>query len=298
MKNIFTCFLLLGITYCCYAQDYVPMVVEGACWEIRVSDDITIPPPDDYFFRISITEDTLIGDLLYHAVDNGYSGFLREDSTEQKVYFFRGEAQGGPLVPQCDSLDVYETLLYDFSAEIGDTVYICYDSAYFYVVTDISEETYTYNVPEGYHYDFDAARVFRVDAHFAAYTGNLDIKEGIGAGFGPFIPFINLSGYEGYFEKYYRRDCSINVTVMDFKEIDVVCIPNPASNTLSIRGSQYFNLKNVDIYNVAGQVERKEIFLDRDYLIDLTNLKNGLYFIIGFNENDERIFRKKIIKME
>ncbi|MGK0365098.1 MAG: hypothetical protein ACI85O_002162 [Saprospiraceae bacterium] len=195
MKNIFTCLLFLGITFFCKAQDYVPMVVEGACWKMRVWDDITIPPPEDYFFDIVITEDSIINDLLYYSVDGGNSGFLREDTVEQKVYFLRGETEGGPLIPQCDSLDVYETLLYDFSADVGDTVFVCRDSAYYYIVMDILQQVYTYNVPQGNYYEFDTARVFRVEAQLGASEGELDIYEGIGAGFGPFTPFQNSSSY-------------------------------------------------------------------------------------------------------
>ena len=98
---------------CCtglWAQQYAPLLEPNKIWTVESSDRIILPPE---IFQLTYRDigDTTINGTVYR---NMVGAFLREEVLEQKVY-----ALG-------DQNSDEECLLFDFSAEVGDSVDLCY----------------------------------------------------------------------------------------------------------------------------------------------------------------------------
>ena len=73
----------------------------------------------------------------------------------------------------------------------------------------------------------------------------------------------------------------------------ILIYPNPATQFIQIKGS--LNDANISIFNVMGQnVINKNIKNSESVLIDIGNLKQGLYFITIYQEG--KFLTRKIIK--
>ena len=135
MKHLAIVALGLFLTSALFSQTpYLPMVVEGATWVQRTTDDQFGVPQQ---FAVRIMEDTVIENMTYRklysipldVLDNTVAdlsqkflhGFLRED-TIQKQVFFRSAAL---LSAICNEAIGDEVLLYEFSVGQGDTTHIC-----------------------------------------------------------------------------------------------------------------------------------------------------------------------------
>lgn len=106
MKKIF---LFLSLSVCCLAmQAYMPLVKNG---HIRTDFGIAANMGDNSVYyateKYLFAGDTLIEGKTYH---NCGSYLLREETENQKVYLFVTDS-------------AKEFLLYDFSAEVGDSIY-------------------------------------------------------------------------------------------------------------------------------------------------------------------------------
>ena len=109
MKGIITSlFLILPILL--LAQFYAPLLEPQKVWTVEYADYVIIPPEVEqkqfYYVR-----DTIINNTTYGVY--GPNVFLREDTINQKVYF----------IETLNASD--ECLLYDFSAQPGDTINNC-----------------------------------------------------------------------------------------------------------------------------------------------------------------------------
>ncbi len=82
-------------------------------------------------------------------------------------------------------------------------------------------------------------------------------------------------------------------TIHDKAQEQVKIYPNPTSDFITIL--QEFQNSKVAIYNVSGSLISQQEMTSRNNVIDVQNLKNGMYFIKITNDRGKSI-SKKIIK--
>jgi len=91
-----------------FSQDYKKTVVEDREWTITIEHGMG--SVSCLFYHIS--SDTLIGDKVYHKVESEHyeasRGLVREDTIEQKVYYWSNDS-------------ISERLVVDYQLEKGDT---------------------------------------------------------------------------------------------------------------------------------------------------------------------------------
>ena len=147
-KFIFISFLLLGNVFAnAQAWKYHPMPDSNAVWRVDWSSSSHCWPPSLYSkYQYTIGMDTTIGIKTYKKIFRSgragmcggsagsyiynYAGGMRQDTINKKVYFI------------CPNYST-DTLLYDFSLHIGDTLHT----------------VYIFNGPNGYFNQVNSSRL-------------------------------------------------------------------------------------------------------------------------------------------
>ena len=228
---------------------------------------------------------------------NHLEGGIREDTTLKKVYF-------------TDFID--EMVLYDFSLDIGDTIFYSIPSSgidYYKVVQDkysviVSGQMRNMFYLKNSLYNFDDYWI-----------------EGIGSvyRFGllyPIKPYIVMDGSTPYFGcfshdsiTYINENACISscpcswwiVNTDDFLETATVIevIPNPFSDIITVKSSNAFiSFIKVEIFNSIGsRIVNKSLNQSNEINIDVSSLPNGIY-ILKTTYNSSYTSVQKIIKYE
>ena len=253
--------------------------------------------------------DTIINEKLYSKlfefsdtlllVENirGYIGALRNE--EQKVFF-------KPV-----NWEYSDILLYDFGAEVGDTVwhnaflnYFEFQNNEYYLVEHCMEQN-CFSTIKGITIENDR-KIFQV-----SYRGWWDGSwiEGIGCERGLLRSLITkfpmfMSPYDFILNCYKHNDtvkylnnpscnicfCSaLNITEKTyFDRINI--FPNPFKDIVNIEIPNNIKIKSINIYSIDG---KKTYFSDSRQL-NISNLKNGIYIINV--ETDKFNYKQLIIK--
>lgn len=96
------------------------------------------------------------------------------------------------------------------------------------------------------------------------------------------------NGVEGwYLDELYVYNCS-TLAVEDVKKQNGISVfPNPTSGFVTIQNKNNSNLKNVEIYNVAGQlVQRFNVSNAKNASLDMSQLMNGTYVLKVISETE------------
>jgi hypothetical protein len=124
-KKLLLSLVLMVFVISSKAQSYVPFPTAGATWRTYYYGTCSsMQPPDTSITEYSLTGDTITihGNTCYKLYSNTiyptlgpttYAGALREE--KKKIYFYNGP------IPE-------DTLLYDFNAVAGDSVYVFVDA--------------------------------------------------------------------------------------------------------------------------------------------------------------------------
>jgi hypothetical protein len=273
-----------------FAQDYeyVPFPTQDAIWS-------------EYYFsgeedgvsnyeRFALNgEDTTINNLVYKklylfydtvfSVSNAtYFGGIREDSTK-RIYFTR-EFQLHDAKPPYPWYEYEEIVLFDFSLNIGDTMFSVPNYDYmFLVVKDIDT--------------IQIANTYRKVFYFENYFW-LNWIEGIGSNMG--LLFIsgdlpnnglwgNLICFKQNNEVVYLNgnECMPLISgVQSFKgeTLGLEIYPNPASQIINITFPSN-ETGRFCVYNEIGKIVYKtEIYYANDLEITLPCLNSGLYHVV------------------
>ena len=88
-------------------------------------------------------------------------------------------------------------------------------------------------------------------------------------------------------------------TAIAYQESDHVKIyPNPASDKISLQGADLASVKRVAIKDLFGKTYYSENFSSSKNTIDISNLYDGVYFLMLYDENQKLIRTNKLVKRQ
>lgn len=268
-KTLFIAVLLALAATNLKAQDYEPIIQEGNEW--HTLDVIVSPgfPPYDHYTTLVhwISDDTLVEGVRYTKVLETRNG----EGTPRLAALLREE--NGKVWKRESSTDL---LLYDFTAQVGDTVRFG-DFAESFVVDSISIEQIggvdRKKIWFGLEYDITGEP-------YAIETWT----EGIGSDMGLLFSgwFYATGGYyqalcfhqngELLWQNEYYGTCMVDaVDEMDISPISLY--PNPTSDVVHIEGVE---AAEVLVYNSIGQLVKT---LQNSNEISAADLPEGLYLL-------------------
>lgn len=273
MKNVlFILTFIISILFGLHtsAQEYFPFPEENASWSLNNS---SWEPTFDYRSVLKIQGDTIISNVNYKMIVEKFPDWqnypsqdiikrlfalYRQDTINKKVYVIRVYLN-----------ETEEKLLYDFNENIGEIVSLP-GLAYFEYVDDT---TFTLEqINEVSMYDGTIRNKFKFRSvnhteiiHF--------VIEGIGSDQNPFGSQITYLYPENYgsvmlflkcftldeqliFVENDPTDCGdINIRVNTvFKNKELICYPNPASNYINFESPNSETIKHLRIFNSMGQL--------------------------------------------
>ncbi|MPM83593.1 hypothetical protein SDC9_130659 [bioreactor metagenome] len=275
MKTNFL-FLLLLFPLMTFGQQFESIVDTTKLWShMLVSPSWGGPPPNTATTNfVKFTTDTMPGSVQYKKVlsasDSAHlawtlAGLIREDATG-KVYYRNVQ-------------DTSEWLLYDFGAQVGDTVPVNISATvHVDMLVDSIDSVYIYNR-------------FRKRILFEnCYESWI---EGIGSTCGMLESgHSNLVGAQDFLLCFYKNDTLLysdsqfsfcyynNVGLPETEETKVRLYPNPVSGTsvLSIENKFAMEHAIVEIYSIAGEKLRvMNINPDGKMIIDGSAFASGIY---------------------
>lgn len=287
--NIYTIFALLLMTrsVAVYAQEYVPIIQEGNVWNTL---DVTVGMYNTYYNNVIwFSGDTIIDDVQYAKLMGTTNGgaphlfsVLREDNG--KVWERLNNQR--------------EILLYDFTANVGDTLWcgLWADEYHYNIVDSISIEhiggvdrkKFWFGLEYGWFGIITAAEIW---------------IEGIGSDLG-----LLYSGSAGICGAYYCTlcfhqndeliwqnpnydDCTFDAVVENIG-VKKVLYPNPTRGTIKMEAE---NIRNVAIYNDLGEIVFETETSGNTFEYDFRDKKSGLY-IMKVRMSDGSEFIERIIK--
>jgi len=130
-------------------------------------------------------------------------------------------------------------------------------------------------------------------------TGGNGINSGYGPGYFKLIDSNDNVVFENDGKFGYQANYHINVNPASSIEIykienEIVIFPNPVKDELTVFSSQ-FSVEGIEIFDVHGRNIQSKIYnLQSEYIIDVSKLTNGIYFINI--KTDKGIVYKKFIK--
>ncbi len=277
--------LMLAVAGLAKAQDYEPIIQEGNEW--HTLDVIVNPgfPPNHHYSTLIhwISDDTLVDGIRYTKVLETRNG----EGTPRLAALLREE--NGNVWKRESSTDL---LLYDFTAQVGDTVRFG-DFAESFVVDSISFEQIggvdRKKIWFGLEYDITGEP-------YAIETWT----EGIGSDMGLlFSGWYYVSG--GYYralcfhqngelvwQNEYYGTCMIDaVEEMDISPISLY--PNPTSEVVHIEGVE---AAEVQVYNSFGQLVKTVRDANE---ISVAGLAEGVY-LLRTVDADGKVYTNKITK--
>jgi len=297
-------FLLIGIltSLLTFSQEYYPFPDSSAIWN-EFSIHVEYPQNVASKTRYGIIGDTIIDNVtyskIYRLIDDTclnisnaeYFGAIREEN--KKIYTittYHGEQ---------------EILLYDFSKEVGDTIFSNSPEGYMaYPVVISSIDTIELN-------DGSNRRRYWLEGGYYSLLTECWI-EGFGSIHGLFSPVFdlmtnyyepNLSCFKQYESTVYLNNyscskcfCSLGTLIKDISGLQnkIQIYPNPFSDQLNIESK--YEYSEIRIYNSNGKIIQEFNRITYPIRIDLGELPIGLYLIqlIGKDIN----YTEKLLKKE
>ena len=267
------------------AQDYEPIIQEGNEW--HTLDVIVTPgfPPNDYYSTLVhwLSDDTLVDDVRYTKVLETRNG----EGTPRLATLLREET--GKVWKRKSATDI---LIYDFTAQVGDTLrFGDFQEFDYFVVDSISIEqiggTDRRKFWFGLEYDFMGEPV-------AIETWT----EGIGSDMGLLFSgwYYTTGGYykalcfhqneELVWQNDYYGTCMIDAVEEEVAPA-VSVYPNPASETVRIEG---IGPAEVQLHNALGQLVKT---VENTHEINVAGLPQGVY-LLRIRDEEGKVFTAKL----
>jgi len=293
-KTLLSLFLLLPFIVC---AQYFPLVKDGGIWR-QIDSHFPIMPGDYwllYKYQYQIKGDTTINGVDYKKLysmnydsllveDVEFFGSIREDSLK-RVYYLDKNTVNSPLGNNNDSTEI---LLYDFSLNIGDTIYMpaIYSEDSMQIVESIDSM-----LIEGQ---------WRKRINFQQTINSISKRtwvEGIGNLKGLFFPF--LFEFENYWILTCYEDNSIFWTNPEMTQNGISCFgvgiedntnnsslsldiyPNPCTNYIEFSFNKLQNQDfTITIFNSLGKIVMEELIyaVQESFKLNTNSFNSGLYY--------------------
>lgn len=290
MKKICRTFLILLAPFLVkvnVAQTYIPMAVDSAQWIVILRFEETPAPVDD-LWEYYAHGDTLVEGMHYIKIYKRYlevkqtgppfspiseyelTALMRDDIPEKKVYVI---PVAGSNYTGCD-LGV-ESLMCDFSLEIGDTVSSCLSGG------TLEYPYFIDNIGEIFRFGLNTRRFVIEDLGY--------FDEGIGSSHGlieaMFDPVKNVNNnlYRLSLGYYCRNTpCGLIVSTNDQPlPSDFSVYPNPANGEIYVQLPTNIppSVTKVEVFGANGRLVHKGIPGSNPYVFNAQNLARGFYLV-------------------
>lgn len=308
-KFTFLLFLAFGFTLHAQEAEYTPMFGEQYTGWYQYAD--LSEAGGKTTLKMYVDGDTtvagqtyykLVNDWYYASEDSTYTqmiGFFREDVTERKVY-----SLNSPTAIE------NETIYYDFSKDVGDTLRLGSDGGTILVVDSITNSVNlcdgTIEVNSRVFYlsnvnDEEAAIIWVEGvgsiAGLQAYYYGVDcdsLDEAMICKVTDNEIIYHFGGIEGF------EECAFEVETSNQQlpeELSLRIYPNPVQTDLRISGdpSELGNAR-YRIFSMTGKM-LKTGYLDynRETSLDVSTLQSGAYFIEIYNASKNLLTNKKFV---
>jgi len=303
IKVILTIILLSILFNKSYGQEYIRLINDTIYWDISAWEHGYIcqgysdsPPWRAYFNGDS---SMINGKVYYHMYSYGFIDLDGELPTCPP--FEIDTVPSGPIAyvrEEVENQTVYkyepwnndERLLFDFSLNIGDTLYESENFGYI-IVRDV----YPYETQDG---------IIRKMIVFEGGWGSM--LEGIGGPAGPYLdPFIAFGGgpwtmcvvstngiaIDG---GEYCFDFLTNLDESFAHNTKIEIYPNPCNDQVYIKNKE--EIIRVELYNMLGAVIYASIVHDNEYSLSVIGLKEGIY-VLRISDTSNAILQRKLIKI-
>jgi len=280
IKTILTLILVLGFNLSGNSQSYIKMLKENSLYNCY---DTYAGPPPHYSTLFRFSNDTTIGSDFYMQLESSpdsinWSGgyLLTEDTIKQQVHLRYN-----------DSL----YLIYDFSLEEGDTIFIFNPTCSFGPVEMIVTAVDSINLLGKYHKTLE-------------FTGGaIDWIEGIGDIFGILAPGNQLTGTMNTIVCYYFEDilvyknpwfteCFFHQVGLSENDIEAELVWE--NNIYKINSTK--RILQIAVYNSIGEIIFNKENRSRQFTINMQSQKTGMYLIkLLFEDNSQKTV--KIFKL-
>ncbi len=293
---------LVGILH---SQTYKPLVVEGNRWNVlkqteirflKCLDSNTIETTSITTEVFKISTDTTIGETVYKKLVSqtdtsskywNLVGFIREDIAAQQVYF---KEQSNYNI---------ETLLYDFSVNIKETVDISYYSC---IVDTIDSITINNELHKRIRFTNEADWIEGVGAINGLITSIIPRPL-----CGPSTIRTLLCSYNNNGLLYITDNKSLSKcfywgsvdegngvnSITDKEKFEI--FPNPASDYITIT-SENEHPFTVEVLSAQGYVLSSEYKAHSDIKIDLRSFVDGIYYVRILNDYQYTTYKLLVVK--
>lgn len=275
MKYFAVFILSLGLQFT-NAQNYTPLLSPQNTWTVEYVDYLQFP------YRIEKVTyrhegDTTINNHTYKIYGKEvwpFSGpaYLREDNTQKKVFQYSASSSE-------------ECVLYDFSAQAGDTLHLCH----FIIVIDSIGTTTLSNgdVRKILYHHGTVDGTYYIEG-VGSDVGFLEISEPIGP------PSVEMMCYKNGEEDIFGDRCGEVSSILEtasFSNRSLV-YPNPGSGSIKFKQKISPNVRYV-IRNTLGAEIQKGTY--ENTAIDIQFLKPSIYFIEIIDEDNQSIQKAKFV---
>jgi len=296
--------LIFIINHSLKSQDYIPFPTKNVNWNVFYAGTCEDAPPDTSLLRYTIHGDTTINEIQYSklCLETGDTinpkvqtiGGLRE--SEKKIYYIGKTIYAGGFED--------EYLLYDFTKQIGDTIYHESNGHFFYsVVSDI----------DSISIDGNYRKRFKIQSHSFGQSPDY-IIEGIGSvvnGLLGHISDIPTCGTHYWEHICFRENGIVKYLNSSFSECfpdnlltGIAQIgyktafniyPNPFSNEIQIENKLNHRNLTFKLIDINGKtLIEKNIYNDKA-ILDLS-VSPGPYNALIVDKSGEILMSKKLIK--
>jgi hypothetical protein len=301
MKLLMLLSLCIG-TRLVFSQTYYPISDTNAVWDIVLYPDPEdpYPPMHENHFKYRLKGDTLINSITYQKLIRTYINTLCSIDTSTETYgYMRNDIESRKVYYRYN-YQTEESLLYDFSLQIGDTLKgsVFENSDEFTVsaidsilINDNYHKRYSINLREFFMYEY--------------------LIEGIGTTIGliervsEFWPFYKLrcfseNGQLGYLDPW-ATECRLETDscYVGIGEITngpkVLVIPNPAKTnelfSIDLSKSKQEGIKTIDLYDIRGR-KLVQIISPVFPLAIKSPEKAGLYFLrLSYKDGNQNMIK-------
>ncbi|TXC75226.1 T9SS type A sorting domain-containing protein [Luteibaculum oceani] len=257
-------FVMMFISTGIHSQSYTKLLEDDKVWNVSYSNYANIPPTG-YTTEYSFHKDTIINGITYQD----FGALLREDTVNRRVfYWYHNE----------------EYLLYDFNANVGDTIL----TTHFQIVID-SISTIT----------LENSEKRKIFYHSGSNTGEYYI-EGIGSDHGLVEiseangpPAINFNCLTKNGEKIFGSCTNSSIQTNEKHPNTLLVSPNPVNEILHLTDIAGLNSGKVQILDQQGQILLEEKITTTLYL---NNVSSGEYLLRLFDKGNEIVGQSRFIK--